>query len=84
MRRAGVPGAQKEPDARRPTIPAGYQRLLPLFIFVTPRVVAVGLCANGDAALGVLGDALPVLVVAHLTGGFRQLVIAELLAALLS
>ena len=84
VRGAGVPGARTEPDARRRTIPAGYQRQLPLFIFVMPGVVAVSLSANGDAALGVFGDVLPVLVVALLTGRFRQLVIAELLAVLVS
>lgn len=49
-----------------------------------PGVVAVRLSANGDTALGVLGDALPVLVAALLTGRFHQLAIVELVAVLVS
>ncbi len=71
--------------ARRGTIFAGYLKLLPLFIFVLPGVVVYALVQQGQiGALENPDQALPVLVQAVLPVGLRGVVVAGLLAALMS
>ncbi len=71
-------------DARRGTIFAGYLKLLPLFIFVLPGVIAYALVQQGVIRLPEPDQALPVLVQALLPVGLRGIVVAGLLAALMS
>lgn len=71
-------------DARRGTILAGFLKLLPLFIFVLPGLLAATLVEQGQLTLGNTNEALPALVAALLPAGLRGLVIAGLLAALMS
>lgn len=71
-------------DARRGTILAGFLKLLPLFIFVLPGLLAATLAAQGRITLADDNEALPTLVAALLPVGARGLVIAGLLAALMS
>jgi SSS family solute:Na+ symporter len=71
-------------QARGGTIFAGFLKLLPLFVFVIPGVVAYGLAQSGRIALDSPDQALPVLVGTLLPAGLRGLVVAGLLAALMS
>ncbi|MEO1086582.1 MAG: sodium transporter, partial [Acidobacteriota bacterium] len=71
-------------DARRGTIFAGYLKLLPLFIFVLPGVIAYCLSQQGRLALENPDAALPTLVSALLPAGLKGLVVAGLIAALMS
>lgn len=71
-------------EARRGTIFAGFLKLLPVFIFVLPGVLAAALVAQGRLSLPDPNEALPTLVSALLPVGLRGLVIAGLLAALMS
>jgi SSS family solute:Na+ symporter len=78
-------------NARRGTILAGFLKLLPLFIFVVPGMIALVLLERGALALplGLDGTtdynaALPTLVGTLLPIGLRGLVVAGLLAALMS
>ena len=71
-------------DARRGTILAGFLKLLPLFIFVLPGMLAAALVVQGKLELGDPNEALPTLVAALLPVGMRGLVVAGLLAALMS
>ncbi len=71
-------------DARRGTILAGFLKLLPLFIFVLPGLLAATLVAQGKMTLDSPNEALPALVAALLPAGARGLVVAGLLAALMS
>ncbi|MEO1478395.1 MAG: sodium:solute symporter [Bacteroidota bacterium] len=71
-------------EARRGTIFAGILKLLPLFIFVLPGLIAYVLTQNGTITLADENEALPTLVAALLPAGLRGLVIAGLLAALMS
>ncbi len=79
-----VLAAQTQTDARRGTIFAGFLKLLPLFIFVLPGVIAYALVQSGELELAAPDQALPSLVAALLPVGLRGLVVAGLLAALMS
>ena len=70
--------------ARRGTIWAGYLKQLPIFIFVVPGIVAFLLSESGQLELASPDQALPALVAALLPVGLRGLVIASLIAALMS
>jgi SSS family solute:Na+ symporter len=70
--------------ARRGTVFAGYLKLLPLFIFVIPGVIAFALSQQGRLDLAQPDQALPTLVGVLLPVGLRGLVVAGLLAALMS
>lgn len=70
--------------ARRGTIFAGYLKILPLFIFVIPGVIAYALSQSGQLQLDRPDQALPVLVATLLPEGLRGIVVAGLLAALMS
>jgi solute:Na+ symporter, SSS family len=77
--------AAKDPrHARRGTVFAGYLKLLPLFIFVIPGIVAYALSQQGRLQLAAPDQALPTLVGTLLPVGLRGLVVAGLLAALMS
>ncbi len=71
-------------EARRGTIFAGFLKLLPVFIFVLPGVLATALVTQGKMTLSDPNEALPTLVATLLPMGARGLVIAGLLAALMS
>jgi|WetSurMetagenome_2_1015567.scaffolds.fasta_scaffold12625_3 solute:Na+ symporter, SSS family len=71
-------------ESRRGTIFAGYLKLLPLFLFVIPGVIAYALTQRGDITLGKPDEALPTLIGALLPVGLKGIVVAGLLAALMS
>src|SRR6202012_2431655 len=69
-------------DARRGTIFAGYLKLLPVFIFVLPGMIAAALYSDIRSGTGDAG--YPALVTRLLPAGFKGLVLAGMLAALMS
>ncbi|MEK7401898.1 MAG: sodium:solute symporter [Gemmatimonadota bacterium] len=69
-------------EARRGTILAGYLKILPVFIFVLPGMIAAALYA--DVQGGAADTAYPALVTRLLPAGFKGLVLAGMLAALMS
>jgi SSS family solute:Na+ symporter len=71
-------------QARLGTIFAGYLKILPMFLFVIPGVIAYCLSQTGRLQLNAPDQALPALVGALLPTGLRGLVVAGLLAALMS
>lgn len=71
-------------EARRGTIFAAFLKLLPLFIFVIPGIIAAILAQRGRLTLASPDQALPALVATLLPVGLRGLVVAGLLAALMS
>lgn len=79
-----VLAAKNQTHARRGTIFAGFLKLLPLFIFVLPGIIAYALSQQGRLRLAAPDQALPALVGAILPIGLRGLVVAGLLAALMS
>ena len=74
--------ARNVTEARRGTILAGFLKILPVFIFVLPGVVAAALYA--DVRSGAADSAYPVLVTRLLPAGLKGLVLAGMLAALMS
>lgn len=79
-----VLSAANEDQARRGTIFGGFLKLLPLFIFVIPGVIAHALAESGRLELAEPDHALPALIGVLLPAGLRGLVVAGLLAALMS
>lgn len=79
-----VLSAKNIDHARRGTIFGGFLKVLPLFIFVIPGVIAHALAKSGQLELTTNDHALPTMVGALLPVGFRGLVVAGLLAALMS
>lgn len=79
-----VLSAKNQDQARRGTIFGGFLKVLPLFIFVIPGVIAYSLAQTGQIELEQSDAALPTLVGALLPMGFRGVVVAGLLAALMS
>jgi SSS family solute:Na+ symporter len=77
-----VLAAKSEGDARRGTIFAGYLKILPVFIFVLPGMIAAALYT--DVRTGATDSAYPALVTRLLPAGFKGLVLAGMLAALMS
>lgn len=92
-------GAQDETEARRGTIFASGLKLLPVFIFIIPGMIAFALAKSGiaadlqadliDPATGEVirsnaQAAFPLLVQHVLPAGIRGIVVAGLLAALMS
>jgi SSS family solute:Na+ symporter len=71
-------------DARRGTIFAGFLKILPLFVFVVPGIVARALEQSGDLVVERADHALPAMVHTLLPIGIRGLVVAGFLAALMS
>jgi SSS family solute:Na+ symporter len=76
-----VLAAKSETDARRGTIFAGYLKILPVFIFVLPGMIAAALYSD---VRGTADSAYPTLVTRLLPAGFKGLVLAGMLAALMS
>jgi solute:Na+ symporter, SSS family len=79
-----VLAARNLSEARRGTVFAGFLKLLPLFIFVIPGVIAYVLVQQGRLHLDTPDQALPALVATLLPVGLRGVVVAGLLAALMS
>ncbi len=93
-----VLSARDERDARRGSIAAAMLKLLPVFIFIIPGMIAFALAKSGqdptlqatffDASGEIIRDnaqqAFPMLVVQVLPTGVRGIVVAGLLAALMS
>ena len=92
-----VLAAPNQTEARRGTIASAYLKLLPVFIFIVPGMITLGLARSGrvaalagfvDASGNAVPDmsqaAFPLLVQAILPAGVRGLVVAGLLAALMS
>lgn len=90
-------GAPNETEARRGTIFAACLKLLPVFIFIIPGMIAIALAktgqggvlttmvdANGAAIVERSQAAFPLLVQQVMPSGLRGLVVAGLLAALMS
>jgi SSS family solute:Na+ symporter len=76
--------ARNVTEARRGTVFAGYLKILPLFIFVLPGVIAAALVRQRALQLDSSDQALPALVQQVLPIGIRGLVVAGVLAALMS
>jgi SSS family solute:Na+ symporter len=70
--------------ARRGSIFGGFLKLLPLFFFVIPGVVAAALVKTGGLTLARPDHAFPEMVRTLLPAGVRGLVVAGFLAALMS
>ena len=91
-------GAPNETEARRGSIFAAFLKLLPVFIFIIPGMICFALATSGKAAsisaemIGPGGEiirdkaqaAFPMLVATVLPAGVRGIVVAGLLAALMS
>ncbi len=77
-----VLAARNQEQARGGTIFAGFLKILPVFIFVLPGVIAAALYP--DISKSTADRAFPVLVTRLLPIGLKGLVIAGLLAALMS
>ena len=77
-----VLAARNIQEARRGTIFAGYLKVLPVFIFVLPGIIAAALYQ--DVRAGQADSAYPILVTRLLPIGFKGLVLAGMLAALMS
>lgn len=76
--------AKSEKHARRGTIFAGYLKMLPLFIFIIPGLIAFALHQKGLISIESSDQAFPTLVRELLPSGFKGLVIGGLFAALMS
>jgi SSS family solute:Na+ symporter len=91
-------GAPNEQQARRGSIFAASLKLLPVFIFIIPGIIAFALAksggiaeiqqtildANGEVIIDEAQKAFPLLVATVLPAGVRGIVVAGLLAALMS
>src|SRR5947207_7764115 len=77
-----VLAAKNVSAARTGTIFAGFLKILPVFIFVLPGIIAAALYA--DVRGGQADSAYPFLVTRLLPTGFKGLVLAGMLAALMS
>jgi SSS family solute:Na+ symporter len=91
-------GAPNETEARRGTIAAAFLKLLPVFIFIIPGMICFALAksgkiaaiqqhlfdANGDILRDNAQQAFPLLVAHVMPVGIRGMVVAGLLAALMS
>jgi solute:Na+ symporter, SSS family len=92
-------GAPNEREARRGCVAASYLKLLPVFIFIIPGMICLALAASGKVPefSGLIADpttkavnrdaaqaAFPLMVAHVLPTGVRGIVVAGLLAALMS
>jgi len=90
-------GAPSEKEARRGSIAAAFLKLLPVFIFIIPGIIAFGLAksgavpaiqhqmmSNGHLVRENAQAAFPLMVAYILPVGIRGIVVAGLLAALMS
>ncbi len=79
-----VLSARDETQARRGTIFAGYLKILPIFMFFIPGLIAYALSKSGQMSYGSSDQVFPMLVRDLLPSGIRGLVAGGLLAALMS
>lgn len=81
-----VLSAKDESNARKGALFAGYLKLLPVFLFFIPGVVAYALMQKGmiNYSMDNADQALPTLITEFLPAGLKGLAIAGLLAALMS
>lgn len=79
-----VLSAQGVDNARRGTIFGGFLKILPLFIFLLPGIIAAALVKSGELQITEADHALPVMISHLLPVGVRGLVMAGFLAALMS
>jgi solute:Na+ symporter, SSS family len=79
-----VLSAQNETQARRGTIFAGYLKLLPIFMFFIPGLIAYAMSKSGQLTYASSDQVFPTLVRELLPSGMRGLVAGGLLAALMS
>lgn len=79
-----VLSARNIEQARKGTIFGGFLKMLPLFLFVVPGMIAYALSQKGLLELESNDQSLIVMVKAMVPAGLRGLVIAGLLAALMS
>jgi len=91
-------GASNETEARRGSIAAAFLKLLPVFIFIIPGMICIALAksgsieaiqqqlltADGEIIRNNAQSAFPLLVAHILPVGIRGIVVAGLLAALMS
>ncbi|WP_259399667.1 sodium:solute symporter [Pseudoalteromonas sp. SG43-6] len=71
-------------EARRGTMFAGYLKLLPIFIFLVPGMIAYALKVKGVISYDSADQAFPTLVAELLPSGVKGIVIGGLVAALMS
>ncbi|MEL6250817.1 MAG: sodium:solute symporter [Bacteroidota bacterium] len=78
--------AKDIPNARKGALFAGYLKLLPVFIFFIPGVIAFALMQEGmlEFSMEKADQALPAMITNFLPSGLKGLAIAGLLAALMS
>lgn len=76
--------APNQREARRGTIFAGYLKLLPVFIFLVPGMIAFAMHQKGMINLQDPDAAFPLLVAELLPAGVKGIVVGGLLAALMS
>lgn len=79
-----VLSARGQKQARRGTIFAGYMKLLPVFIFLVPGMIAYTMHQKGMIHLASSDQAFPTLVAVLLPAGVKGLVVGGLVAALMS
>lgn len=79
-----VLSARNIDNARVGALFGGYLKILPLFIFVVPGIIAFCLAKQNLLTLDKPDEALPTLIKALLPAGLRGLVVAGFLAALMS
>ncbi|MCB0593500.1 MAG: sodium/solute symporter [Lewinellaceae bacterium] len=80
-----VLSAKDVSNARKGTLFGGFLKILPLFIFVIPGVIAFALSQKGMLSLdGDPDKALPAMITDFLPPGLKGLILAGLLAALMS
>jgi SSS family solute:Na+ symporter len=76
--------AKNQAHARRGTIFAGYMKLLPVFIFLVPGLIAYTMAEKGLLNLRSSDEAFPTLVAVLLPAGLKGVVVGGLVAALMS
>lgn len=76
--------AKNQTEARRGTIFAGYLKLLPVFIFLIPGMIAFALNQKGIINIPSADQAFPTLVATLLPAGVKGVVVGGLVAALMS
>ena len=79
-----VLSAQNETQARRGTIFGAYLKLLPIFMFFIPGLIAFAMTKSGQLSYDSSDQVFPILVRELLPSGMRGLVAGGLLAALMS
>ena len=79
-----VLSARNVSEARKGAIFGGILKILPIFLFVIPGVIAYALAQKKMIEMGSHDAALPALIKDFLPPGIRGLVLAGLLAALMS